>query len=368
MTQGIPGGLHSDNLSPGRELAAVELLTGYRLKQIRVAKVPCEDAHPFQHTRTLSCTPSWENGEEDTAAYGPDDIWTRSTEADTLGSDTTMRGYLGRYPLGGYIVQNVSTTEGEFIEIMEWLKENKWVDTQTRQVQLDVNVWNPTLRLISAIKLQAEFSVVGKVRTMYAIRTFEYKDLVDTSRAYWWWEMLYTIMILTYALEEVYELVKLQLEVKKKKSSIVARLSEKNLWNASETKKKMLLPRVVKASLEAKHEFNAVRKALDDYLSDPWNYIDMTNYTIAIVVIIMELWSRLLVRQSKLDLNEVYPGNKTTGASGVDGEFDADGFFSHFVCFYAAAYLSAYAYLLRRMSILTIYDLVALRFVLIPFC
>jgi hypothetical protein len=256
-----------------------------------------------------------------------------------------MRGFLGRYPLGGYIVQNVSTTEGEFIEMMEWLRENKWVDTQTRQVQVDINVWNPTLRLISAIKLQAEFSVVGKVRTMYSIRTFEYKDLVAISRAYWWWEMLYVVMILTYALEEIYEVLKLQMEVRNTKSSLVARLSDKHLWSAPGVTKKTL-PRVVDASLRAKREFQTVTKALDNYLSDPWNYIDMTNYTIAIVVIVMELWSRLLVRQSKFDLNEVYPGNQTTGANGVDGDFDSDGFFSHFVCFYSAAYLSAYAYVI----------------------
>lgn len=368
MTQGIPGGLHSYDLSPGRELAALELLTGYRLKQVRVAKVPCEDAHPFRHTRALSCTPSWEDGEEETAAYGPSGIWTRSAESEVLGSDTTMRGFLGLYPLGGYIVQNVSGTEAEFIGLMEWLRKNRWVDTQTRAVQIDINVWNPTLRLISAIKLQAEFSVVGKVRTMYSIRTFEYKELVDTSRPYWWWEMLYAIMILTYALDEAYDMLKLHRELRKTKSTLVARLSDTDRERRRETqtdthlqsaesaegkaRRSSQLPRVVEASLQAKREFGAVRKAIDDYLSDPWNYIDMTNYTIAVIVIVMELWSRLLVQQSKIDLNAAYPGNRTVGPNGdpSEGEFDSEGFFSHFVCFYAAAYLSAYAYTLMGLN------------------
>lgn len=336
MTEGIPAGLHGQELSPGRELPAVELLTGYRIKQARVRKVSCDDALPFHHTRAVLCTPSWEDGEEETAAYGPGGIWTHSSEADLLGADVTMRGFLGRYPLGGYVVQNVSKSASEFVELMEWLHTSKWVDSQTRQVQIDINVWNPTLRLISAIKLQAEFSVVGKVRTMYSVRTFEYKSWIDLSRPSWWLEILYAVMILTYSMEEAYEVFKLHWGLRKQKSTLAADQSEEE-------------SQVVDSSTQAQRELAAVTKALDDYLSDPWNYIDMTNYAIALVVIVMEVWSRAMLQKSKSDLNDVYPGNQTTGVNG-NSDFDEDGFFSIFVCFYHAAYLSASAYTLMGLN------------------
>ena len=42
LLEGLPGGLHGQDLRPGRDTAAVELLTGYRIKQVRVAATPCE--------------------------------------------------------------------------------------------------------------------------------------------------------------------------------------------------------------------------------------------------------------------------------------------------------------------------------------
>jgi hypothetical protein len=353
LSEGIPGGLHSEELSPGRDLAAVELLTGYRIKQIRVAKEPCKDKHPFVHTRTTMCTPSWDVGQEETKPYGPGNIWTHSKQDNILGADLTMRGFIGDYPLGGYVVHNVSTNVDEFVEMIEWLRESKWVDTQTRQVQIDINAWNPTLRLISAIKLQAEFSVVGKVRTMYTIRTFEYKEWVDISRASWWWEIIYVVMILTYATEEVYGVVKMHWDLRKTKTGLLLKKlepSRKGKGKQSKAEQKQSLSKVVEASLQAKREFAAVRKAIDEYMSDPWNYMDMTNYTIAIVVIVMEMWSRSLLQLATNDLNEAYPGNRSAVDGEDHGEFDAEGFFSHFVCFYAAAYMSAYAYTLMGLN------------------
>jgi hypothetical protein len=352
MTEGIPGGVHGADLLPGRDSAAVELLTGYRIKQARVAQVPCQDSHPFQHTRALMCTPAWEMGEEDKTPYGPQDengeaIWTHSSEEDMLGFDSAMAGYLGSYPLGGFVVHNISTSADEFREMMQWLRESKWIDTQTRQVQIDVNVWNPTLRLISAIKLQAEFSVVGKVRTMYTVRTFEYKTWIDTGRSYWWWEVTYCLMIIVYAIEEVWGFVRMHYELRK---TTIA-LEEKQQTAAG--KKDENIASMVEASLIAKREFVAVRKAIDDYVSDPWNYMDWTNYTIAAVVIVMEMWSRALLQSCTGDLNDVYPGNWTTSVStgeDVAGDFDKAGFFAHFVCFFYAAWLSAYAYTLMGVN------------------
>ena len=46
LLEGLPGGLHGQDLRPGRDTAAMELLTGYRIKQVRVAATPCEVRAP----------------------------------------------------------------------------------------------------------------------------------------------------------------------------------------------------------------------------------------------------------------------------------------------------------------------------------
>ena len=147
--------------------------------------------------------------------------------------------------------------------MVSWLRQNRWVDTQTRLVTLDFNVWNPTLRLISAIKLQAEFSVVGKVRTMYTVRTFEYKEWVEWGRVYWWWEMVYVVLILTYALEEVWDF--LSMHCKLRKSRTAGDLGGGGDGGEDEAS----IEAMVDVSLQAKREFAAVRRAIDDYVSDP---------------------------------------------------------------------------------------------------
>ena len=56
---------------------------------------------------------------------------------------------------------------------------------------------------------------------MYTIRTFEYKEWVDISRASWWWEIIYVVMILTYATEEVYGVVKMHWDLRKTKTGLL---------------------------------------------------------------------------------------------------------------------------------------------------
>ena len=284
------------------------------------------------------CTPAWLDGDEDKSPFGPDGIWVHSSEEDLLGADYPMRGALGDYPLGGFLVTNTSTTEAEFIAMVSWLRQNRWVDTQTRLVTLDFNVWNPTLRLILAIKLQAEFSVVGKVRTMYTVRTFEYKEWVEWGRVYWWWEMVYVVLILTYALEEVWDF--LSMHCKLRKSRTAGDLGGGGDGGEDEAS----IEAMVDVSLQAKREFAAVRRAIDDYVSDPWNYMDWLNYVMACVVIFMEAWSRHLLHESTADLNGATAELSSNGTASTSGGFDAPSFYGLYVCFYRAARMSAMAY------------------------
>ena len=106
------------------------------------------------------------------------------------------------------------------------LEAGSWVDSQTRAVLLDVQVWNPTEQLVSVLKLQVgsakallsfcaviccrvragsphsarqdeaecehgprplqvEFSVVGRVVAGHSLQTFKHKLAWQPSRFYW---------------------------------------------------------------------------------------------------------------------------------------------------------------------------------------
>ena len=50
----------------------------------------------------------------------------------------------------------------------------RWVDIATRALVLDVTVWNPGQQLLSAVKLQVEVTVTGRLIPRHDIKTFAY--------------------------------------------------------------------------------------------------------------------------------------------------------------------------------------------------
>jgi len=150
----------------------------------------------FRSAAAMRCFPTFADGEEDTEPFGPNRRWTWSPASDVPGYDHGMPGHFGVYGTAGYIVQNVSTTATELRTLLAELEAGDWLSAQTRAVIIDVNVWNPSQRLISAVKIQAEFTTVGRVIPHFVVKTFEYKDWVDTSRGYWYWEVLFFVMVM----------------------------------------------------------------------------------------------------------------------------------------------------------------------------
>jgi hypothetical protein len=113
------------------------------------------------------CFPEFTAGGESRASYGPADSPTADgrrpdeqwhfSEAPP-GYDGSMWGDIvsGGYPLGGFVVPTNVTSAAELKAELARLEASSWVDSQTRAVLLDVQVWNPTEQLVSVLKLQVE--------------------------------------------------------------------------------------------------------------------------------------------------------------------------------------------------------------------
>ena len=82
-------------------------------------------------------------------------------------------------------------------------------------------------------------------------------------RVYWWWEMVYVVLILTYAIEEVWDFLSMHCKLRKSRSA--GDLDGGGDGGEDEAS----IEALVDVSLQAKREFAAVRRAIDDYVSDP---------------------------------------------------------------------------------------------------
>eukprot|EP01052_Picozoa_sp_SAG31_P010198 SAG31_NODE_550_length_14214_cov_3.054269_10_plen_401_part_00 len=166
-------------IMPGSQTQVVELLCGFRVRQvgsanacstaaaklndafyhqIRVDPEPCPAAlvDALNNAPGRSCFPSLANGKESTTPYGPEGQWQYAGPAD--GYDDALPGYVHTegYPLGGYVAAPCSncSTEIGLRAHLALLENGGWIDAQTRAIIADVQVRSyffvfvPTIREI----------------------------------------------------------------------------------------------------------------------------------------------------------------------------------------------------------------------------
>ena len=323
-----------EDLQPDRPGGTVlELLTGLQIRQVRVQPVACGGEI---HRSAQRCFPAFADGAEDTEPFGPANEWTWSPASSVLGYDHSVSGHFGVYESSGYIVPNASSTVEDFRALralLTRLEEADWIGPQTRAVVVDVNIWNPSQRLVSAVKMHAEFTTVGRVLPHQVVKTFEYKKFFDPTRAHWYWELLFVVMVLIYSVEEAKEAF-LTMNTRRKASAESAVQSGLNQATAQ-------LKSLVRADY-----------LLDAYFEDPWNIMDCLNYTLALIVIAIEIQARwqlhaavdLINSQTVQNMNVNY---SSTGGS--DGQPN-DRFISNFVAMFGPGYLSELAYTLMGVN------------------
>ena len=130
----VPGILSPD-FDPGHDNRALELITGPRIRQVRVRSAACSD-EVFVRPAGSRCFPPFAEGEMATEPFGPGWNWTAAEE--TIGYDKELHSQFGPYSLSGYIVPNISTSVPEFNAVLTQLEADGWIDAQTRAVIVDV--------------------------------------------------------------------------------------------------------------------------------------------------------------------------------------------------------------------------------------
>merc|ERR1719274_222924 len=73
---------------------------------------------------------------------------------------TPMNGLYADYSGGGF-VEKLSANESYTREKILELKEDQWLDMQTRAVIIDLNTWNPNIEMYGIVRLMFEISPVG---------------------------------------------------------------------------------------------------------------------------------------------------------------------------------------------------------------
>eukprot|EP01046_Picozoa_sp_COSAG06_P080621 COSAG06_NODE_27884_length_584_cov_2.404124_2_plen_81_part_01 len=77
--------------------------------------------------------------------------------------------------------------------------ENYWIDDQTRAVIIDVSVYNPSLRIVTVVRLLVEITDTGQARPSFMINTMRQRKFFDPNDFESWceWGLLLLIGILT---------------------------------------------------------------------------------------------------------------------------------------------------------------------------
>lgn len=140
----------------GDEFAANVILGAVQLRQLRVQKnTGCEVLGTYADFYTI-CIPPYGVGIEQKDSYG-------GPEEDPFlyYNNATLRTHTGAfatYEPGGFVRllsnNNVTAARHE----MWVLKTHKWIDTETRAIFVDFNVWNPNLSIYAVTRLLFELT------------------------------------------------------------------------------------------------------------------------------------------------------------------------------------------------------------------
>ncbi|XP_041368276.1 polycystic kidney disease protein 1-like 2 isoform X2 [Gigantopelta aegis] len=162
-----------------------------RLRQIRVHKGLCghmdwmpklmssEECFPpysFGAEETRSFTKNWENETTDEEITR----WTYQS-AIKLGTLPIM-GRLDIYPGGGYILQ-LPRNPIKAQNLLEYVKQTKWIDEQTRVVFVEFTLFNPNVQLFTVVVLMFEYSNTGFVfpyHVIYTANFYHYRKEFET--------------------------------------------------------------------------------------------------------------------------------------------------------------------------------------------
>lgn len=175
--------------NPEYILGHIRLLGKPRLRQLRTKPLPCKSLRGLAPSD--DCFPQSGSNEEDTSHFtvpcNPDLTPTAPFANNTClvfdwadGRDSNSTSYFGTlqtnaYPPGGYIERLPRRTASdsgmdEALQLLSRLETYDWVDTATRAVLFEFNVYNPTRNHFAKATFITEFSVSGKVSASFDLQ------------------------------------------------------------------------------------------------------------------------------------------------------------------------------------------------------
>jgi len=135
-----------------------------RLRQVRVsAEAGCE-TDPMFAEYNINCYPPFIAGgimttsNEATDAFGPESKYTYSGDA----FGTGYSGSMGQYPATGYMTF-ISVNKTTAMLAIQTLRNENFLDLQTRAVFIDFTIWNSNLGVYAVMRIAMEFGPSGTV-------------------------------------------------------------------------------------------------------------------------------------------------------------------------------------------------------------
>jgi len=135
------------------------MLGSARIRQVRVSSEAGCETDPMFGEYTIQCYPPFVAGgmmgasNEATGAFGPESKYMYLS--DPLG--TGYSGSMGQYPASGYMTF-LSVNKTTAMLAIQTLRNENFLDLQTRAVFVDFTIWNSNLGVYSVMRIAMEFS------------------------------------------------------------------------------------------------------------------------------------------------------------------------------------------------------------------
>ena len=327
------------------------LVTVMRVRQQRVAPEPCPSGI-FEHISAAAlCHPNFADGQEDRSAFGPEGQWEYTDGAEVGGYNTdVVRGKLASYDAGGFLLETFLPEEAEeegsqsgswaFApspapssgrRALKGAKKGKaelvrtagpwadaeafdmwataggvpwdetvakhWIDAQTRAVMIDLAVYNPSLRIVTAVSLLAEISDTGQVIPSYVVNTMRRRRFFDVADPESWYEWALLLLVALLTAKALYEASvdarELQRWVVKRSKKLLT--EAKSSATVAPAEMAAVKPRMGEVGDEQDALEKRIRMLGEIHSRRVWRLIDLLNYALFIVPLAMEGWGRLLL-------------------------------------------------------------------------
>uniref|UniRef100_A0A914Y7K7 Polycystin domain-containing protein n=1 Tax=Panagrolaimus superbus TaxID=310955 RepID=A0A914Y7K7_9BILA len=180
-----------------------------RLRMLRVYNKTC-DSPEFFKRETRECMPIYSKSVENKEPFGPANssayIYSEETELGT--KDFTTFDSLITYGGGGFIQDLPTDNHEEALNIVHSLKEDQWIDQQTRMLFIDFTTYNIHIKLYTAVKLYIEITPfdIFPHRSIKSVNLYRYETFDDY--LYLVFEAIFCSFTIFYFIQDMFEFYK----------------------------------------------------------------------------------------------------------------------------------------------------------------